>query len=739
MFKNGSKPSTEHWLLASWQYCSQLLWPFCMSEKFKFASKVAIALALAYLIPMAMGWPQASTAATTVMLIASTGGRRESLAVGTYRVIGTVIGAVIGLLLVGLLIQERLLYMFSVSVVVSLVFYLRNAYQRDPTVFMLTGVMILMVSNGGDAQGAFLYGIDRAFATCFGVVVYTLVSVFVFPPRLERNLIDLSQSLSNKQRSLFELILSQHHGDVTPIGRDARQQMIDELFVAQSALEKRFQLLSGECSDVSGYRKEWLLVLDYYKKNTQLLIYSLDNHKEDAVDFSCYFNDYQQSIDAVTRKFNLADKAWVDKSLKIDEQALALQVNDESINDLTHLQRAEVFSFAYLLNQMNTHLSRLGICISCIDSVTGSVPFNEVSLQRQDRFLWWDAENAKTAIKVFVIYWVSGLIWIYFNPPGGYSFVIFSVIFTSILSFLPVHPKLLLMLFSFTFFFAMPAYLFILPNLTHWLALGIFLFIYTFIAFYLFKGPVIIFFLMGLFVLGIDNQMNYNFAVLLNIIILFYMVVFMIILSHYFPFNCRAEHLCLVMKERYFRHITKGMTQYILGADSYWNRFKSSWHIGVINATLPKLLLWMNKLDKRYFSGTSPEAIKDFGRACQSLTDHFNLFTRVDIQLTHNPLVYLVRQAYQDNALLKMTSVLANENNEDSFKSDFEDDYQQHDQWERLLVQFINDVNISVYSQREIATFYIFLNLHRNIFDAIIQCQSAYDKIHWHELRQKRF
>ncbi|NRD74987.1 FUSC family protein [Shewanella sp. VB17] len=710
-----------------------------MSAKFTFASKVALALALAYLIPMAMGWPQASTAATTVMLIASTGGRRESLAVGTYRVIGTVIGAVIGLLLVGLLIQERLLYMFSVSVVVSLVFYLRNAYQRDPTVFMLTGVMILMVSNGGDAQGAFLYGIDRAFATCFGVVVYTLVSVFMFPQRLERNLIDLSQALSAKQRSLFELMLSQHHGHATPIGRDARQQMTDELFAAQSALEQRFQLLSYECSDVSGCLKEWQLALDYYKKNTQLLIYSIDNHKTDAVDFSRYFNGYQQSIDAVTQKFTLSDNAWMDKSLKIDEQALELQLNDESINELAHLQRAEIFSFAYLLNQMNINLSRLGIIISCIDSVTGSVPFKEVSLQRQDRFLWWDAENAKTAIKVFVIYWVSGLIWIYFNPPGGYSFVIFSVIFTAILSFLPVHPKLLLLLFSFTFFFAMPAYVFILPNLTHWLALGVFLFLYTFIAFYLFKGPVIIFFLMGLFVLGIDNQMNYNFAILLNIMMLFYMVVFMIVLTHYFPFNCRAEHLFLVMKERYFRHVTKGMTQYQLGADSYLNRVKLSWHISAMNATLPKLLLWMNKLDKDYFSGISPEALKGFGHACQSLTDHFNLFIRADIQLTHNPLVHLVRQDYQENTLLKMTLALANQNNKDLFRPDFEDYGQNYQQWERLLIQFFNHVDIAEYSQREIATFYIFLNLHRNIFDAINQCKSAYDKVDWHALRQKRF
>lgn len=86
---------------------SKWLFPFCMNDKFKFACKVGLSLTLAYLIPMAMGWPQASTAATTVMLIASTGSKRESLAKGSLRVLGTVVGAVLGLSLVGIFAQDN--------------------------------------------------------------------------------------------------------------------------------------------------------------------------------------------------------------------------------------------------------------------------------------------------------------------------------------------------------------------------------------------------------------------------------------------------------------------------------------------------------------------------------------------------------------------------------------------------------------------------------------------------------
>ncbi len=66
------------------------------------------------------------------------------------------------------------------------------------------------------------------------------------------------------------------------------------------------------------------------------------------------------------------------------------------------------------------------------------------------------------------------------------------------------------------------------------LELGLFIFIYTFIGFYLFNGPVTIFYMVGLFVLGLDNNMFYHFRILMTIMLLFYMVVFMIIFAHYF-------------------------------------------------------------------------------------------------------------------------------------------------------------------------------------------------------------
>ena len=417
-----------------------------MNEKIKFATKVALSLTLAYLIPFAMGWPQASTAATTVMLIASTGSRRESLAKGTLRVLGTLVGAVIGLLLVGMFAQDRLLYMLSVSVVVSFIFYFRNAYQKDPTLLALTGVMVLMMSNGGDAEGAFMYGVDRAYMTIFGVVLYTLVGTFLWPTKTEQNLRQLIEQLNQAQQALFNAIL-QNFEQKTALQQDvvtnveatendeAPSPTIDELlekvFAAQNALEQRFATVSVECSDVSAYMKEWQLAVHFNKQITQELSVAAHSHFSHQQDRSC-INNFDQATQEIQQLFKISQEMWANEGAAYRAQELNIEYNQAALADASHLVKGSALTLGHLLKLMHQSLSRLAESISCIDSVTNNVSFKQELPKQKSKFLWWDAENFKTAVKTFTTYWVAGLIWIYFNPPGGYSFVTFSTIFMSV-------------------------------------------------------------------------------------------------------------------------------------------------------------------------------------------------------------------------------------------------------------------------------------------------------------------
>ncbi|MFV8403896.1 FUSC family protein [Vibrio harveyi] len=724
-----------------------------MNEKIKFATKVALSLTLAYLIPFAMGWPQASTAATTVMLIASTGSRRESLAKGTLRVLGTLVGAVIGLLLVGMFAQDRLLYMLSVSVVVSFIFYFRNAYQKDPTLLALTGVMVLMMSNGGDAEGAFMYGVDRAYMTIFGVVLYTLVGTFLWPTKTEQNLRQLIEQLNQAQQALFNAIL-QNFEQKTALQQDvvtnveatenneAPSPTIDELlekvFAAQNALEQRFATVSVECSDVSAYMKEWQLAVHFNKQITQELSVAAHSHFSHQQDRSC-INNFYQATQEIQQLFKISQEMWANEGAAYRAQELNIEYNQAALADVSHLVKGSALTLGHLLKLMHQSLSRLAESISCIDSVTNNVSFKQELPKQKSKFLWWDAENFKTAVKTFTTYWVAGLIWIYFNPPGGYSFVTFSTIFMSLLSFVPVHPFMLLILFTFGFLFAVPSYVFILPGLELGAELGLFIFIYTFIGFYLFKGPVTIFYMIGLFVLGLDNNMTYHFGILMTIMTLFYMVVFMIIFAHYFPFSSRPEHLFLTLKERYFRHVGDLFASYHQQSESSFKKLKRSLHLVTLNVSSKKLMVWGSKINHKLFDKTPPEAIGAFSKSCNALSNHVNILIAAEQKLLSNRLIKQLRSKHTDSILPLMAGALASHQTTDELNSVFEQYSQDYQSFENKLEEFFSELDLSDYSYSEIAGFYILLNLKRNVFEAINQCKQTYEDIDWVNLRQKRF
>ncbi|EPF7977883.1 FUSC family protein [Vibrio harveyi] len=724
-----------------------------MNEKIKFATKVALSLTLAYLIPFAMGWPQASTAATTVMLIASTGSRRESLAKGTLRVLGTLVGAVIGLLLVGMFAQDRLLYMLSVSVVVSFIFYFRNAYQKDPTLLALTGVMVLMMSNGGDAEGAFMYGVDRAYMTIFGVVLYTLVGTFLWPTKTEQNLRQLIEQLNQAQQALFNAIL-QNFEQKTALQQDvvtnaeatendeAPSPTIDELlekvFAAQNALEQRFATVSVECSDVSAYMKEWQLAVHFNKQITQELSVAAHSHFSHQQDRSC-INNFDQATQEIQQLFKISQEMWANEGAAYRAQELNIEYNQAALADASHLVKGSALTLGHLLKLMHQSLSRLAESISCIDSVTNNVSFKQELPKQKSKFLWWDAENFKTAVKTFTTYWVAGLIWIYFNPPGGYSFVTFSTIFMSLLSFVPVHPFMLLILFTFGFLFAVPSYVFILPGLELGAELGLFIFIYTFIGFYLFKGPVTIFYMIGLFVLGLDNNMTYHFGILMTIMTLFYMVVFMIIFAHYFPFSSRPEHLFLTLKERYFRHVGDLFASYHQQSESSFKKLKRSLHLVTLNVSSKKLMVWGSKINHKLFDKTPPEAIGAFSKSCNALSNHVNILIAAEQKLLSNRLIKQLRGKHTDSILPLMAGALASHQTTDELNSVFEQYSQDYQSFENKLEEFFSELDLSDYAYSEIAGFYILLNLKRNVFEAINQCKQTYEDIDWVNLRQKRF
>lgn len=411
--------SLKH-LLEEWVF-------FSLSKKLKFAIKVSFSLMLAYMIPMAMGWDQANIAAMTVMFIAGSGTLRNSFNMGILRIVGTVIGATIGLTLIALFPQERVLYLLSLSLVMATITYLHRAYQGDKTILMLTGVVTMMMYTSGP-ENAFIYGIDRTYMTIFGIVIYTAVGVFIWPDKNENN-------------------------------------------------------------------------------DTQ-------------------------------------------------------------------------------------------------------------SKQKLTSFVWLDPEHFKATIQLFLIFWFSVAFWIFMNPPGGFLIVIFASAIGLLISFSPIKPTLLMLLFSIGFIFATLMYVFVLPNLVYAWELALFLFIYTFIGFYFINPKMSIFFLLGMFLLGINNTMSYNFDVFLMILLTIYTFLVILMFFYNFPFSSKPEYLFSLEKDRFFSHAEALDTLQTL-PKNYLNNKKITYHKRQLYLSSKKIHLWGSKVDTNYFSNILKEHIEAFSSECE--------------------------------------------------------------------------------------------------------------------------
>ncbi|GAL29723.1 hypothetical protein JCM19239_6931 [Vibrio variabilis] len=196
-----------------------------------------------------------------------------------------------------------------------------------------------------------------------------------------------------------------------------------------------------------------------------------------------------------------------------------------------------------------------------------------------------------------------------------------------------------------------------MPQLELGVELALFLFIYTFVGFYLFKGPITIFFMLGMFVLGIDNTMTYHFGIILTVMTLFYLVVLMIVFSHYFPFSSKAEHLFLAVRQRLFFHLHRLLVTMQHLKPTWLTRITLALHLKTANVASKKLLLWASKVDVSYFNNNTQEQLVLYAKRCGVLMGHANNLVAAQTILKNNSLITKLRETHIDTVLPSLVEV----------------------------------------------------------------------------------
>jgi len=699
---------------------------FSFSDKLKFGIKVSLSLMLAYMIPMAMGWSQPSTAAITVMLIATTGVVGESVMKGAIRVIGTIIGAIIGLGLIALFPQERMTYLLVVSLLVVLITYLYNVYQGDSTVFMLSAMMIMMVFDGGKVDDVFLYGVDRTYMTIFGIVVYTLIGLFLWPVRESDTTIKDAQTLTQLQNKLFTQTLT---------GETTDDKLLTEITVTQQKLLSSHLNASSASLEMTLNPRLWDSVTHNYQQLSSLLNILASHTQEKNLAYETYITEYTVIIQEINTLFNACEEAWQDHHIITLPAISELAFSDNSKDTLTHLQKSALVTHAEIIKKIHATLRTLADRLNQVHGQE-SVINEETNIITTPRFVWLDPEYLRGMVQTFSIFWFGVAMWIYINPPGGFLVVTLATLLSLLTSFSPLKPSILTILFSVGFVFALLMYILVLPNLVYGWQLALFIFFYTFIAFYVINPKLSIFFLLGMFTLGIGNEMHYNFDIFLITLLVFYLFLAILMLFYYIPFSTKPEHLFLRMVQRLYKHITLLLER---SDNKGWlNKKVNAFHLLHMQRSATKLTLWASQVDVKLFTPNTKEQLLAFANASTLLATRIGYLTQFESNMTKNPLLTLTKANYSEQILPRISRHIANLDNHELVAL-FDKSEEMMEGVETLIERAKRNVDPDAYTYDEVTNFYIDVDLRHSVWITLKKCHNTFDKLDISALQRNRF
>jgi len=702
---------------------------FSLSDKLKFAIKASLSMAFAYLIPLSQGWAQAQTAVITVMLIAAMGSVSESVLKGAMRVLGTIIGAIIGMTLIAIFPQERVLFLISLSIVVAIPLYLVRAYKGDPSIFMLTAMTMMMVFKNGEVDDVFIFGLDKTYMTIFGIMVYTVVGIFLWPVNIEDTTTDNALKLSEAQSKLF---LDRDHS------KEERATSLALLLEKASLLEKSTMDTGTASIDMQQWHS---MIYNYKNINAHLTLLSMHDKERYTDDFDLYISNYKVLESEITLLFKEISLAWeMQQEISIPE-ALTPEYQTDKIKGLSHLERASLITTIQDMKKLHEELRTLATKLNRIHSPLPTF-FESEKIPENKRFLWGDVEHVKGVLVTFIIFWAATFFWIQLNPPGGFMIVALATGLSVLTTFTPIKPSILIVVFSFSFIFATFMYVVILPNLHYGWELGLFIFAYSFISFYLINPKMTIFFLLGLFTLNITNTMYYDFGIFLLILLMFYLFLMLLHIFYYIPFSTRPEHLFTNMKNRFFT-----LAQYMLekgrkqqeGKGSLLLTLRAKYSEIHLMSTVKKMQLWANKIDIKYFDPIDKEKLLAFTKESEKFAYLVELLYHKDLIMKNNPLLQKLREHYTLPYFSDLLGEYAKGVNVQDIDPFWQDRQQTVQAIEESLSKVLADIDFELYSRKDIAELYENISLRRNVWLSLFDCQDFMEEIDFNVLKQSRF
>ena len=231
--------------------------------------KTAVGVVIAQTVALWMDWSPTGATLAVLMLQQTYFGR--TLARAVLRMLGALIGSVVGLLVLHLLVQERALMILTVSLLGGVIIYMQQG-ARHPYAWLFGGfsLMLLTFGNVDQPEGAFEAAVAWVSGNALGITVVLVMHGVLWPHTGERQFNALLQTILGDSARLFRLKiadLSQAPASSQEIGR-----IENALIEAMPQLRLALRIAGHETGRVAALRPDYELLIEEVQALVTLVI-----------------------------------------------------------------------------------------------------------------------------------------------------------------------------------------------------------------------------------------------------------------------------------------------------------------------------------------------------------------------------------------------------------------------------------------------------------------------------------
>ncbi len=597
-----------------------------LSDRSTHAFKTALAVVIAYAIALSMNWNKPYWAGFVAASLSLTT-LGQGIQNGLMATVGAVCGAIVGFAVLADFVQDRWLFIGSLSLVCALCIYLGLGTVRYKYFWVQFGFLAVLVGISGwlDPVNAFHIGIERTKEVATGLIVYTIIAVTLWPQDTRKDLETIASKLGASLHQMFNAYTAFLRGEdngTASAGLRAQAAalqgqfgilldaaVIDSLEVKE--LRKAWRRVQALLADLGGMLDRWRLCLDDLR----------------GIRLDAYLPSFAAIQEELDRRLAGIERLLAGQPPEGQPTPLDLVVDQGGLATLSPFDQAAVNVARDRLEHLERTTRALFATLSEIRGL-GPPVAAPATLPPPPQLLVLDRDRLAEALRVAASAWLIFLAVVYIpGLPGGLATVATAVVVQSMVTS-PVTPNFsvkgmlapVLVAAACTF----PIYIFLMPALSDFYQLALVLFTATFGIAYVLHEPrqgiarsvILLLFMM---LISVNNEQQYHFIPFTNTVLQWLVFLGLLTLVQYFPVSGQPDQVFPRMVRRLLNS-----SAYLLSLDwkpaatpSHW---PAAFHRHEI-ATLPqKLPGWGRGLPPGALGSATPGQLQALVTSLQALS-----------------------------------------------------------------------------------------------------------------------